>query len=201
MFRIRRLIYLFLVCCPFLVSAQAEVDTAFLMQQKVYHELNDAIAAGDSVYILDLSHQKLKVFPPEIFKLKNVRILDLSHNRITLLPEEIANLSKLNSLDLSNNKISKFPLSLCKLSELITLQLNRNVIDSLPKEIGNLKSLETLGLWDNELNYIPDEAKGMNSLKVLELRGILFNAEDQNRIRQLFPDTKVYLSPSCNCKY
>ena len=179
---------------------QAEVDTAFLMQQKIYHNLKEALAESDSVYILDLSRTKLKEFPPEIFQLKKLRILDLSRNRISEIPEDIGNLILLNGLNMSNNKIRRIPPSITKITDLISLQLNRNVIDSLPPEMGNLKNLEVLELWDNELGYIPDEIKGMNSLRILELRGILFNEEDQQRIRGLLPEAKVYFSPSCNCK-
>ena len=179
---------------------QAEVDTVFLMQQKVYHNLKEALAEPDSVYILDLSRTKLKQFPPEIFQLKRLRILDLSHNKISEIPEEIGDMILLNGLNMSNNKIRRIPPSITKITDLISLQLNRNVIDSLPIEMGNLKNLEVLELWDNELGFIPDEVKGMNSLRIFELRGILFNEEDQQRIRSLLPDAKVYFSPSCNCK-
>jgi Leucine-rich repeat (LRR) protein len=182
-------------------NAQLVVDTAFLMQQRVFHNLNEALSQPDSVYILDLSRDKLTRFPEEVFKLKNLRILDLSHNRIKELPSSLAPLIHLNGLDLSNNKIRVLPPSIGDLQDLVSLQLNRNVIDTIPAEIGKLKNLEVLELWDNEIHYVPEEMKGLYSLKVLELRGILFNEEEQQRIKSLLPEANIYLSPSCNCKY
>ena len=61
-------------------------------------------------------------------------------------------------------------------------------------------NLEELQLCDNEIDYIPDEIHNCGTLKVLELRGILFTDEAQKRIIELLPYTKVYFSPSCNCK-
>jgi Leucine-rich repeat (LRR) protein len=181
--------------------AQVQVDTAFLMQQKEYHELDEAMKQPDSVYILNLSREKLTSFPEEIFQLKNLRILDISHNKIKEIPASIGTLVHLNGLDISNNKISSIPSSIGNMHDLISLKLNRNIIDSIPPEIGNLKNLEVLELWDNEIHFIPDEIKGLYNLKVLELRGILFNEEEQQRIKGLLPEANVYLSPSCNCKY
>ena len=190
-----------LLHCALKTEAQVVVDTIFLMQQKVYHDLDEALDQPDSVYILNLSREKLTEVPSSIFTLKNLRILDLSHNRIKKIPEGLTAMNLLNGLDLSNNKITVLPGSIGNMHDLISLQLNRNLIDSIPPEIGNLKNLEVLELWDNEINYVPDEIKGLFNLKVLELRGILFNEEEQLRIKNLLPEADVYLSPSCNCKY
>jgi Leucine-rich repeat (LRR) protein len=183
------------------LQAQVVVDTVFLMQQKVYHNLDEALEQPDSVYILNLSREKLTAFPQEVFRFKNLRILDLSRNRIEELPADLSALSHLNGLDLSNNKIRRIPPAIADLQDLVSLQMNRNVIDSLPPEIGKLTNLEVLELWDNEINYIPEEIKGLYNLKVLELRGILFNEQEQIRIKSLLPEANVFLSPSCNCKY
>jgi Leucine-rich repeat (LRR) protein len=182
------------------VLAQAQVDSVFLMQQRVFHNLTDALSEPDSVYILDLSRKKITEFPTEVFRFKNLRILDLSRNKIAEIPASLTELSYLNGLDLSNNKITKLPASIGDLHNLISLRLNRNVIDSIPPEIASLKNLEVLELWDNEINYIPEEIKGLYNLKVLELRGILFSEEEQLRIKGLLPEANVYLSPSCNCR-
>ena len=109
-------------------------------------------------------------------------------------------LTNLQRLKANNNKLVEIPATIGKLSLLQKLELNRNVIEKLPEEIGKLNNLEELSLWDNELSDIPDEIKNLGSLKVLELRGILFTDEQQRRIHELLPYTKLFFSPSCNCK-
>lgn len=167
----------------------------------VYRSLSVALANPDQVYRLNLSKHKLKIFPPDIFKLKNLVDLDLSHNRLDSLPKEIELMTNLQRLNLSSNNLTQLPDEIGRLSSLMYLDLNRNQIEDLPVSIGNLQNLEVLELWDNELNTIPEEISKCKKLKVLELRGILFSDEEHTRIDSLLPDAKVYLSPSCNCKY
>jgi len=197
--KITRLL-LFFVCSFAAASAQENTvlvaDTAY-----IYRSLSVALANPDQVYILNLSRNKLKTFPAGILKLKNLRELDLSHNKIDSLPDEIGTLTNLQRLNLSNNNLVELPETIGKLTALVSLILNRNEIELLPPTIGDLENLEVLELWDNELSTIPEEITRCKKLKVLELRGILFSDEEHARIDSLLPDTRVYLSPSCNCKY
>jgi Leucine-rich repeat (LRR) protein len=170
-------------------------DTAY-----IYRSLSAALENPEKVYRLNLSKDRLKVFPADIFKLKNLRDLDMSRNKIDSVPPAIGALSNLQRLNLSNNKIVQLPDEIGKLTSLTYLGLNRNVLVSLPASIGNLENLEVLELWDNELDTIPEEITKCRKLKVLELRGILFSDEEHARLDTLLPDAKVYLSPSCNCK-
>jgi hypothetical protein len=78
--------------------------------------------------------------------------------------------------------------------------LNRNVIESLPASIGEMDSLQVLELWDNEIGTLPEEIRNLKHLKVLELRGILFSDEQQKHFQELLPHTRIYMSPSCDCK-
>lgn len=59
--------------------------------------------------------------------------------------------------------------------------------------------LEHLDLWSNNLSYFPAEMNALSRLKVLDLRGINLNREEQDYIKNLVPNTKVHLSPSCDC--
>ena len=99
------------------------------------------------------------------------------------------------------NKLTKLPDEVGNLQNLTYLGLNRNLIEELPTSIGNLENLEVLELWDNELYSIPDEISNLKKLKTLELRGILFSNEEGTRIDSLLPNTKVMMSPTCNCKF
>ena len=194
-------VFVFAWLCVFQnLFAQIVLDSVSLLNQRVYKNLTVALQNPDSVFILDLSKKKLKEFPADIFKLKNLQVLNLSRNEIKELPAEISTLANLQKLNLSNNDLKSLPASMGDLSNLTFLGLNRNVIESLPPEMGKLKNLEVLEMWDNELSEIPDELKGMYNLREWELRGILFTDEEQNRIRSLLPDARIYLSPSCNCK-
>lgn len=184
-------------------SAFAQEDDLPLISDSayIYRSLSVALANPEKVFRLNLSKHKLKVFPPDIFKFKNLRELDLSKNKIDSIPDEIGTLTKLQRLNLSNNNIAQLPDEIGRLSNLTYLGLNRNVIEALPTTIGDLENLEVLELWDNELSTIPQEITKCKNLKELELRGILFPDEIHTYIDSLLPNVNVYLSPSCNCKY
>src|SRR5438046_1177608 len=84
----------------------------------IYRSLSVALANPEKVYKLNLSHHKLKIIPPDIFKLKNLRELDLSHNKIDSVPPEIGTLTALKRLNLSSNNIVQLPDEIGKLTAL-----------------------------------------------------------------------------------
>lgn len=167
---------------------------------KVYKSLSAALANPDSVFILDLRGKKLTEFPIGVYKLPHLLVLDLSRNKIKTLPADISSMESLEELDLSGNRLSELPASIGDFKWLKKLSLNRNTLVTLPPSIGNIATLEYLELWDNELEDLPDDIKNLKKLRILELRGILFSEEQQTRFRELVPNARVYMSPSCNCK-
>jgi Leucine-rich repeat (LRR) protein len=182
-------------------TAQTLLDAEELKQAKTFFNLEEARSQPDSVLKLSLRGKKLKEIPPEVFTFPNLQVLNLSKNNIKEIPSDISKLKALQELDLSNNKLTNLPAQIGELSNLSKLKLNRNEITSLPAEISALINLEVLEMWDNELDTVPDEIKNLAHLKVFELRGILFSDEEQTRIHSLLPETKIYFSPSCNCKH
>jgi len=194
-------IYLLLVfyCCQWQIANGQLLDTLALSQQKTYFSLQDALLQPDSVYKLTLSKKKLKEVPTAIFQFKNLQILNLSKNAIKIIPTEISQLQNLQDLNFSANEIAAIPAQIGMLQNLVDLNLNRNLIEAIPPEIGNLKNLEVFEMWDNELDSIPDEIKDLSKLRILELRGILFSQDDQNYIKKLVPNCRVYFSPACPC--
>ncbi len=56
----------------------AEIDTL-----PVFRSLNAAMQNPDSVFRLDLSKQKLKEIPPQVFELTQLRELNVSRNQLT----------------------------------------------------------------------------------------------------------------------
>jgi len=196
--RLLAVMMLALVAAP--VAAQDFSGEEAWMSTPVYRSLEEALQHPDSVYKLDLHRKRYTSFPKDILRLPNLRILNLSRNRIAVIPPEIAELKKLNELDLSHNKLTQVPPALGSLTQLIVLNLNRNKITSLPPEMGDLVNLQTLEMWDNELDTVPDEFSNLKKLRKLELRGILFSDAQQERIRSLLPQARIYFSPSCACK-
>lgn len=177
-------------------SVQLIDDTMY-----IYRSISVALQNPDKVYRLNLSKTRMKDIPADVFKFKNLRELDLSRNRIDSIPAAIGDLQNLTSLNLSSNNLELLPDEIGKLSNLTHLNLNRNKIVALPSTIGNLSNLELLELWDNELSGIPDEISKLQKLKALELRGILFSEDEAARIDSLLPNTKIMMSPTCNCKF
>ena len=167
---------------------------------KVYKSLSAALAQPDSVFILEIKGKKLKEIPAGVFQLHQLVVLDLGRNRIRNLPPAIQNLKNLEELDLTNNKLKTLTSEIGTLSKLKKLSLNRNVITELPVSIGKLSSLQILELWDNEIGTLPEEIKDLNNLKTLELRGILFSHEHQKYFQDLLPNTRINMSPACDCK-
>nr|MBK9650531.1 leucine-rich repeat domain-containing protein [Bacteroidota bacterium] len=175
-------------------------DSLLIATARVYRNLSEALQNKDSVYILDLSKQKFATIPADVFLLTNLRILKMEKCKLQSINSEIEKLTLLHELNLANNKIVVITPKIGTLKNLKVLNLNRNLIEEIPIEIGNLRNLRELYMWDNELSIFPNELKQLSALKIFELRGILIDETDQQRIKALLPDCKVMMSPSCNCK-
>ena len=186
-------VFLSLICSSYMMGQ--EPDTSF-----VFTNLNDALLKPLSVYKLDLSKKGLKIFPLDLVQFRNLRFLNLNKNKLKNIPKEIGELRNLEVLDVSKNSLEEIAPELGFLKVLRVLVLSRNNLVSIPSAFGDLEKLESLDLWDNDLLPLPDEIAKLKSLKTLDLRGILFSEEEHSRIKTLLPDTKIFLSPSCNCK-
>ena len=196
------LISAFLILPMSLVAQEEEIPVQVYERPpyKVYKSLAAALQHADSAYILELRGKKLKEIPEGVYRLPHLKVLDLGRNKLKEFPTGLLRLDSLEELDLSSNKISALPADIGKLKNLKKLSLNRNVIEVLPPSIGDMDSLQVIELWDNEIGTLPEEIKNLKHLKVLELRGILFSEEQQKHFRELLPNTRIYMSPSCDCK-
>lgn len=189
--------YVILTTCYF-ASAQL-LDTVALMAQPVYDNLNEALQHSNVVYKLSLKGKKLKTFPMEILKFKNLQQLDLSKNKLDSLPEQIGVLTNLQVLDISGNKLEYLPDSIGELKNLKKLVASKNNLIALPHSIGNLKNLEILDVWDTDLSIFPDEMQKLTKLRWMDLRNITINDEMQQHIREMLPNATIHFSPSCHC--
>ncbi|WP_017852740.1 leucine-rich repeat domain-containing protein [Leptospira interrogans serovar Szwajizak] len=125
-----------------------------------------------------------------------VFILNLSFNRITIFPKEIGQLQNLKSLDLSGNQLTTLPAEIGQLKNLKELHLNGNQLKTLPKEIGQLQKLEKLNLdgdqlitfsKGNQLTTLPAEIGQLKNLKELHLNGNQLSLEEREKIQKLLP--------------
>ena len=74
------------------VSNAQLLDAVALDSVRTYRKLDRALREPDQVYRLDLSGQKLKTVPGEVFQFKNLNALDLSGNKIKQLPDSLGKL-------------------------------------------------------------------------------------------------------------
>lgn len=177
------------------------LDSTQLVKEKEYTSLEEALKNPEEVYKLNLRKKRLKEFPFDILKFKNLQELNLYKNRIRVIPKEIGTLESLQKLNLSHNKIQAIPKEIGNLSNLNELIINQNDISYLPPETGNLTRLYFLDCWGTYITSLPAEiSKINNTLKTIDLRIISMNIHEQRAIIDLLPKTKIYFSKACKCQ-
>lgn len=194
------LLQLTLVLPDALLQAQL-LDSVSLTGKKVFTDIKEALQQPDDVYRLKLKKKKLRQFPMDIFKFKNLNELDLSHNQLVKVPAEISTLEYLQYVNLSKNKLTALPAEIGKLVNLRELVLNNNKLQSLPPEMGQLYALRVLDIWGTEVDVLPYEiSKLKHTLEKLDMRVIYMNRKQQDEILKWFPNTEVLFSKACNCQ-
>jgi leucine-rich repeat protein SHOC2 len=198
---IKKTILLFVF--SFLINhANAQLLDSLALDTLTGHtDIIEAIKNPDAVIKLVLRKNHLKSFPKEILQFKNLQYLDISKNTISELPDSIGSLTQLQYFACSKTGLKSLPSQIGKLRHLKFLNINQNDLSALPPQIGNLESLEILDAWSNNFDEYPATLKNLKSLKVLDLRNILISDETQLFILSLLPKCKVYMSPSCKCKW
>jgi len=128
---------------------------------------------------LDVSYNKLAVFPSTIGSFSLMKTLILDHNHLSSLPHEIGQLTKLETLSLEANRINGLPDSIIHLVHLKRVNLKHNQIKEFPLVFCGSKHLELLDLSQNKLTCVP---AGASQLSVTEL------VLDQNQISEIHED-------------
>jgi Leucine-rich repeat (LRR) protein len=189
-----------IICTLLFFQAQSLAqETLYCDSAEWFTSLDEAMACKDWVVKLRLNRKKLTTIPPEIYTFPNLRYLDLSNNKIEELPENLDSLNQLLYLNVSKNKLTTFPPQIGKLSALKDLRASGNMIVLLPPQIGQLQELRILDLWNNEITEFPDEISKLVKLKELDLRDIVFTDEQQKKIFDALPNTRIYTTKGCNC--
>ncbi|MEL6590971.1 MAG: leucine-rich repeat domain-containing protein, partial [Bacteroidota bacterium] len=99
-----------------------------LERQKWFTSMDEAMRRPEEVYKLSLSRDKLKAFPYDISRFKNLQVLNLSYNKIKEVPSEIAELPNLQTIILTNNKIRSLPDQMSELNNLEVLYLGQTIV-------------------------------------------------------------------------
>lgn len=134
---------------------------------------------------LNLSANRLREVPFEVWYLDGLETLNLRRNKIEHLPREKGNLVTLRELQewelgvdhmkalttllLDNNRLRTLPNELTQVKTLKHLSLTSNALSSLPEAIGELSNLAHLSCEENELRDIPESICALSSLVYLNL--------------------------------
>lgn len=144
--------------------------------------------------ILDLSFSNLTYFNVNLTRSigDSVSLLNLSHNFLTAFnAKQFHNLTKLKALDLSHNNISECNLDECQL--LRALNLSGNSLVSF-EYCGSCESLETLDVSHNKLTTLT--LTNLTNLKFMDMSCNELNAIDAGWLRNKSNLTDVIMA--CN---
>ncbi|KAI4880886.1 hypothetical protein NFI96_008408 [Prochilodus magdalenae] len=100
-----------------------------------------------------------------------LKSLNLSHNRLGVFPESVSEIQTLSELTLSCNGLSSIPPCIGNLQSLQTLCLDGNHLNSLPEELGSLSQLCSLGLSFNNFPNIPAVVERLGAMDKLAMAG------------------------------
>ncbi|MEO6305987.1 MAG: leucine-rich repeat domain-containing protein [Bacteroidia bacterium] len=197
---------LFLVLLILSIKFSAIAQTTLLdsVALSIYDEFTDLDSARkdpDKVVKLVLRKKKLKDFPMQILKFKNLQYLDISKNSIKELPDSIVQLKNLQYLFVSKTGLESLPNTIGGLKNLKYININQNEVSRLPYSFGDLENLEIADLWSNNLEYFPETLKKLTKLRAMDLRNILIPQIHQDNIQSMLPNTVIYFSPACKCSW
>jgi Leucine-rich repeat (LRR) protein len=156
-------------------------------------------ASPDSIFAIDLKKLNLTELPEELFRFTKIKYLDISKNKFANV-SGLENFPKLRHLNIEKNKLEYFPISICQLTNIETLILNRNEqISNIPSCIEYCQQLKFVDLWGTAVTGLPEEMTRINTLEKIDFSDVQINKQGQERLKAMFPNVKLELSPPCNC--
>lgn len=174
-----------------------KLDTA-----RVYTSLKEAVKNPNYVYRLDLTRERLREVPSEIYQFVNLNVLILDRNRIETLPDSLNTLRNLQILSAERNKLDTINPAICDLPNLRILKLGDNYIGGIPDEIGKLRKLRVLSLWSNIIAYYPINLAKLEKLEWLDLLGNQMTESEQRRVLSLLGNgVRIDMSEPCDCTF
>ncbi|KAM9861405.1 PH domain leucine-rich repeat-containing protein phosphatase 2 [Aulostomus maculatus] len=124
---------------------------------------------------LNLRHNFMSLQGPggllNLPRFSQLKSLNLSHNRLGVFPECVCEILTLTELNLSCNSLHTVPVLIGSLQSLQTLSLDGNHLSSLPEELGGLSQLNSLGLSFNNFSHIPAVLEQLSAVDKLAMAG------------------------------
>ncbi|XP_071387754.1 PH domain leucine-rich repeat-containing protein phosphatase 2 [Centroberyx affinis] len=124
---------------------------------------------------LNLRHNFMSLQGPggllNLPRFSQLKSLNLSHNRLGVFPESVCEILTLTELNLSCNGLHTVPAQIGNLQSLQTLSLDGNHFSSLPEELGGLSQLNSLGLSFNNFPLIPAVLERLSAVDKLSMAG------------------------------
>uniref|UniRef100_A0A8D0CEY4 PH domain leucine-rich repeat-containing protein phosphatase 2 n=2 Tax=Scleropages formosus TaxID=113540 RepID=A0A8D0CEY4_SCLFO len=138
-------------------------------------EVPEYLFYSQDVTHLNLRHNFMKMEGPgglqHLNRFSQLKSLNLSHNRLGVFPESICEILSLTELNLSCNGLRAVPTQIGNLESLQTLSLDGNHLDSLPEELGGLSQLCSLGLSFNNFTTVPAVLEKLTGVDRLAMAG------------------------------
>uniref|UniRef100_A0A3Q3AE09 PH domain leucine-rich repeat-containing protein phosphatase 2 n=1 Tax=Kryptolebias marmoratus TaxID=37003 RepID=A0A3Q3AE09_KRYMA len=124
---------------------------------------------------LNLRHNFMSLQGPgsllNLPRFSQLKSLNISHNRLGVFPECVCEILTLTELNLSCNNLHNIPVQIGNLQSLQTLSLDGNHLNSLPEELGGLFQLNSLGLSFNNFSHIPAVLERLSAVDKLAMAG------------------------------
>ncbi|KAF7668882.1 hypothetical protein LDENG_00278000 [Lucifuga dentata] len=124
---------------------------------------------------LNLRHNFMSLQGPgglqNLPRFSQLKSLNLSHNRLGVFPECVCEILTLTELNLSCNSLYTVPVQIGNLQSLQTLSLDGNHLSSLPEELGSLSQLNCFGLTFNNFSQIPAVLERLSAVDKLAMAG------------------------------
>ncbi|KAL2088791.1 hypothetical protein ACEWY4_015690 [Coilia grayii] len=138
-------------------------------------EVPEYLFYSQDITHLNLRHNFMTLEGPggllNLPRFSQLKSLNLSHNRLGVFPESVCEILTLTELNLSCNGLHTVPTGISNLQSLQTLFLDGNHLSSLPEELGSLTQLCGLGLSFNDFPHIPAVLEKLSGVDRLAMAG------------------------------
>ncbi|KAM7058127.1 PH domain leucine-rich repeat-containing protein phosphatase 2 isoform 3-T3 [Molossus nigricans] len=138
-------------------------------------EVPEHLFYSQDITYLNLRHNFMQLERPggldTLYKFSQLKGLNLSHNKLGLFPVLLCEISTLTELNLSCNGFHDLPSQIGNLLNLQTLCLDGNFLNTLPEELGNLQQLSSLGISFNNFSQIPEVYEKLTMLDKVVMAG------------------------------
>ncbi|XP_031425371.1 PH domain leucine-rich repeat-containing protein phosphatase 2 [Clupea harengus] len=138
-------------------------------------EVPEYLFYSQDITHLNLRHNFMRLEGPggllNLPRFSQLKSLNLSHNRLGMFPESVCEILTLTELNLSCNGLHTVPTRISNLQSLQTLSLDGNHLSSLPEELGGLTQLCSLSLSFNDFPHIPAVLERLSAVDRLAMAG------------------------------